>query len=136
MSSSKITDLLVMCGGCPCAGNTDLQLPNWHQLKNLLRTNGPRNLTTLLLPYNGFQGPIGPLAYYLPQLRTLDLSGNSMHGFLPDLASEYPGQLQRLELADNDLQGKQGVCALACACHQLAATLYWPLLIVAALGMC
>lgn len=116
---SKTDDLLSLFDGCHCAGNTNLQLPNWYQLKGLLRSNGPPNLATLRLPYNSLEGPMGPLAYYLPNLRALDLTGNSMHGFLPNLTAEFPGLLQRLELAHNNLQGEQE-CMLSYACQQPA----------------
>jgi hypothetical protein len=51
-------------------------------------------------------GPIGPLAYYLPQLSMLDLSNNLLSGiFAPDLAAAYSG-LVHLNLSSNALYGE------------------------------
>jgi hypothetical protein len=88
-----------------CAGDTLLSLPTWYGVKTLLRAQGLTNLTALRFPNNGWKGPIGPLRYYFPALRMLDLSGNSMVS-MPDLVAEFGGTLQVLDLSYNKLQGK------------------------------
>jgi hypothetical protein len=66
-------------------------------------------------------GPIGPLAYYLPQLTMLDLSNNQLSGVLPpDLSAVYSGLLH-LNLSSNAMYGEHNGETIAtskeCAAH-------------------
>jgi hypothetical protein len=86
----------------PLPGGTNVTLPSWPSLKTTLRTrNWP--LAQLFAPRCGFQGPIGPLAYYFPSLTALDLSSNQLTGVVPsDLGA---GKMFYLGLGGNRLRG-------------------------------
>jgi hypothetical protein len=65
----------------------------------------------LAAPRAALAGPIGPLAYFFPNLTALDLSGNALTGAVP---ADLPlGRLVHLDLSRNALRGAW-VCAALC----------------------
>eukprot|EP00882_Tetradesmus_deserticola_P033427 GHRQ01038190.1.p1 GENE.GHRQ01038190.1~~GHRQ01038190.1.p1 ORF type:complete len:155 (+),score=14.66 GHRQ01038190.1:470-934(+) len=91
-------------------GGTQLQLPSWTVIKETLRSNNWTSFQRLSLPSSSLTGPIGPLAYYMPQLTTLDLSNNKLAGVLPpDLSAAYSNLLY-VNLSSNNLHGKRPKC--------------------------
>src|SRR5690348_16252742 len=90
-------------------GGTEVQLPSWTTVKQALKsTNWP--LSMLSLPGLNLTGVIGPLWYYLPQLRMMDLSNNSLSGVLPPDMLGYTN-LVYLNLANNTIYG-ESACLL------------------------
>lgn len=88
------------------AGGTQLQLPSWTTFKEALRRLNWTSLQRLSLPSMNLTGPIGPLAYHMPQLALLDLSSNQLSGVLPpDLSGAYSGLLH-VNLSSNALYGE------------------------------
>lgn len=91
-------------------------MPTWYGFKTLLRAQGLTNLTAVRVPSNGWKGPIGPLRYYFPALRMLDLSYNQMVS-MPDLVAEFNGTLALLDLGFNKLRGEYAenpYCPISC----------------------
>jgi Leucine-rich repeat (LRR) protein len=87
------------------AGGTQLQLPPWTAFKDSLRRLNWASLQRLSLPSMNLSGPIGPLAYYLPQLTMLDLSNNQLSGVVPpDMAGAY-SSLLHVNFSSNALYG-------------------------------
>jgi hypothetical protein len=90
-----------------------MTLPSWAAVKTALRTRGWA-LAQLSAPQCGFQGPIGPMAYYFPALAALDLGGNTLTGAVPSDLGQGAIKLTYLDLAGNKLRGAAsgvGFCA-------------------------
>lgn len=68
---------------------------------------GPHNttrVTELGLDQTGYSGSLGAASWNLPLLRSLDLSGNSFYGPIPDSVSKLT-RLHRLTLSRNSVSG-------------------------------
>jgi hypothetical protein len=66
------------------------------------------NLSMLSGPKAGLSGPIGPLAFFFPQLTALDLSGNQLTGAVPWDLGQGAAKMQYLDLSGNALRGEAG----------------------------
>jgi Leucine-rich repeat (LRR) protein len=88
--------------------------------KDTLQRINWTSLQRLSLPSMNLTGPIGPLAYYLPQLTMLDLSNNQLSGVLPpDLSGAY-SSLLHVDLSGNALYGAF-LCGIDVAASSMSA---------------
>ena len=90
------------------AGGTAMTLPSWPVIKNALKANAWA-LSSLSAPACGFTGPIGPMAFYFPQIKDLDLSDNQLTGAVLSDLGLGAAKLSHLLLGRNKLRGaRQG----------------------------
>ena len=88
-------------------GGTNITLPSWTSIKAAVKANN-WTLSMLSCPDAGLSGPIGPLAFYFPQLVALDLSHNQLTGVVPWDLGQGAAKLQHLLLNNNMLRGAGG----------------------------